>query len=125
MKKYFWLIALILFIAPVSIYSGTNATHHKILLKGEVSDEGTTKTSDEEPIDIYIEGTDLNFYFYSKSEFKIEIYNSANALKFSQTVSKYGGKVLSVNIANWASGSYKIVITNVTHSKTATADFSL
>lgn len=125
MKKYFWLIALILFIAPVSIYSGTNANDHKILIKGDISDEGGTKTSDEEPIDIYIEGTDLNFYFYTKSEFKVEIYNSANTLKYSQTVSKYGGKVLSVNIANWASGSYKIVLTNVTQGKSATANFSL
>jgi hypothetical protein len=126
MKKYLYLFAFMLLLAPAYLTADTNKTSdNKIDIKADISDEGETKSLGIEPIDIYIEGTSLDFYFYSKSQFKIEIYNSSNVLLYTQTVSKYGGKVLSVNMAAWNSGTYKIVITNVTYSKTATANFSL
>lgn len=126
MKKYLYLFAFMLLLAPAYLTADTNKTSdNKIDIKADISDEGETKSLGIEPIDIYIEGTSLDFYFYSKSQFKIEIYNSSNILLYTQTVSKYGGKVLSVNMAAWNSGTYKIVITNVTYSKTATANFSL
>lgn len=126
MKKYLYLFAFMLLLVPAYLTADTNKTSdNKIDIKADISDEGETKSLGIEPIDIYIEGTSLDFYFYSKSQFKIEIYNSSNVLLYTQTVSKYGGKVLSVNMAAWNSGTYKIVITNVTYSKTATANFSL
>lgn len=126
MKKYLCLFTFMLLLAPIYITADTNnILDNKIQIRADISDEGETKSLGIEPIDIYIEGTSLDFYFYSKSQFKIEIYNSSNVLLYTQTVSKYGGKVLSVNMAAWNSGTYKIVITNVTYSKTATANFSL
>lgn len=126
MKKYLCLFTFMLLLAPIYITADTNnILDNKIQIRADISDEGETKSLGIEPIDIYIEGTSLDFYFYSKSQFKIEIYNSSNILLYTQTVSKYGGKVLSVNMAAWNSGTYKIVITNVTYSKTATANFSL
>lgn len=126
MKKYLYLFTFMLLLAPIYITADTNKIlDNKIQIKADISDEGETKSLGIEPIDIYIEGTSLDFYFYSKSQFKVEIYNSSNILLYTQTVSKYGGKVLSVNMAAWNSGTYKIVITNVTYSKTATANFSL
>ncbi|NDV94793.1 DUF3244 domain-containing protein [Dysgonomonas sp. 521] len=126
MKKYLCLFTFLLLLAPISISADSNnVLDNKIEIMGEISSEGETKSTGIEPIDIYIEGRSLDFYFYSKDQFKIEIYNSSNVLLYTKTVSRYGGKVLSVNMATWNSGTYRIVITNVTHGKSGTASFRL
>lgn len=126
MKKYLYLLSFIFLLLPAAINADTTSINdNKIQIKGDISDEGTTKTSGVEPIDMYIEGTNIDLYFYTKSEFKIEVYNAANTLVYTKTVVKYGGKVLSIDMATWASGSYKIVLNNVTYKKSATANFIL
>ncbi|MBN9303500.1 MAG: hypothetical protein J0I03_17205, partial [Dysgonomonas mossii] len=61
MKKYLYLLSFIFLLLPATINADTTSINdNKVQIKGDISDEGMTKTSGVELIDMYIEGTNLD-----------------------------------------------------------------
>lgn len=124
MKKICVLFTLMMMFVPIIADVPTSSGDDKLDIMGDLADEPRTR-SNSNVVEIFKIASTIKIDFYTNSQMKVDIFNEAGNLMYTQTVVNYGGETLNINCSTWNTGSYKVVFTNLSHNKTAYCKFNL